>query len=281
MTETTTVGVYTIRSLPDGAADLPTWAMNPDLAGGDPVDWAAYAQRSPEGFHGEHHLWRIHNTCFLVEGEGHRILVDLGVGVGPYPWYQGIRGQLMQRMEAASIEPAAITQVFLTHAHPDHVGWAFDEERGVPRFPNARYRLHRTDWHFFADRETVPKHFTRFVEPLAKSAVLDLLDGETAIAPGITALETPGHTAGHMSLLIESRGEGMVIAGDVLNSPMFVTEPHRPFGSDADQQQGIETRIRLMDRITREGWRVAAAHFPTPGWGAIHLEAGRRWWQGG
>lgn len=275
------IGAFKVWSLPDGAADLPTWAMHPDLDGGDPVQWAHYADRSPGGFHGEGHQWRIHNTCFLVEGGGERVLVDLGVGVGPYPWYQGIRGTLLERMSDAGFEPGSVTQVFLTHAHPDHVGWAFDEERGVPRFPNARYRLHRKDWHFFADRETVPKHFTRFVEPLAKSGVLDMLDGEADIAPGMTALETPGHTAGHMSLLIRSRGEGLVIAGDVLNSPMYVTEPHRPFGSDADQKLGIETRVRLVERIAEEGWHVSAAHFPDPGWGAVVVEQGRRWWRGG
>ncbi|MFN8618914.1 MAG: MBL fold metallo-hydrolase [Dehalococcoidia bacterium] len=181
---------------------------------------------------------------------------------------------LLERMSDAGFEPGSVTQVFLTHAHPDHVGWAFDEERGVPRFPNARYRLHRKDWHFFADRETVPKHFTRFVEPLAKSGALDMLDGEADIAPGVTALETPGHTAGHMSLLIRSRGEGLVIAGDVLNSPMYVTEPHRPFGSDADQKLGIETRVRLVERIAAEGWHVGAAHFRTRGGARWSLRVG-------
>ncbi len=281
MPQSIQIGAFNVVSLPDGAAELQGWAMNAELDGGNPVQWAEYARRAPGGYHGDDHRWRIHNTCFLVEGEGERILVDLGVGVGPYPWYQGIRGQLMARLQEAGLEPSSVTQVFLTHAHPDHVGWAFDEDAGRPRFPNARYRLHRKDWHFFADRETVPKHFTRFVAPLAKSGVLDLLDGETDIAPRITALETPGHTAGHMSLLIRSGSSGLVIAGDVLNSPMYVTEPERAFGSDADQRQGIATRVALMDRIAAEGWHVGAAHFPDPGWGAVVVENGRRWWRGG
>lgn len=254
--------------------------MDDEHAAGRPVDWAAYAERSPEGFHGPDHRWRIHNTCFLVEGAGHRILVDCGVGVGPYPWYAGIRGEVPLHLERAGIELESITQVFLTHAHPDHVGWTFDEERARPRFPNARYRLHQRDWDSFGGREVVPKHFTRFVVPLHAAGVLDLLTGESEIAPGITALETPGHTAGHMSLLIRSQGEGLAIAGDVLNSPMYVTEPERPFGSDANHQRGIATRIALVERIEAEGWKVAAAHFPTPGWGNVVRAEGKRWWQG-
>ncbi len=280
MPQSIEIGEFRVWSLPDGAAELQGWPMAEDLNGGNPIDWASYAKRAPGGFHGPDHRWRIHNTCFLVEGAGQRILVDCGVGIGPYPWYAGIRGELPQHLERTGIEPESITQVFLTHAHPDHVGWTFDEERGKPRFPNARYRLHQRDWDSFGGRETVPRHFTRFVGPLQQAGVLDLLSGESEIAPGVTALETPGHTAGHMSLLIRSQGEGLAIAGDVLNSPMYVTEPERPFGSDANQQQGIATRIALVERIEAEDWKVAAAHFPTPGWGKVVRAEGKRWWQG-
>jgi glyoxylase-like metal-dependent hydrolase (beta-lactamase superfamily II) len=80
-----------------------------------------------------------------------------------------------------------------------------------------------------------------------------------------------------MSLLIRSRGEGVVIAGDVLNSPMYVTEPERPFGPDLDQETAIRTRVALVERIEAEGWKVAVAHFPAPGFGAIVRIEGRRW----
>jgi glyoxylase-like metal-dependent hydrolase (beta-lactamase superfamily II) len=275
------LGEFRIFALEDGAAELQGWPMSPELDGGDRVQWAKYAERSPGGFHGPDHRWRIHNTCFLVQGAGQLVLVDCGVGVGPYPWYQGIRGALLNQLAATGFSPADVTQVFLTHAHPDHVGWTYDEDARAPRFPNARYRLHLRDWHFFADRGTVPKHFTRFVAPLRSAGALDLLTAETEIAPGLTALETPGHTGGHMSLLIQSGGEGLVIAGDVLNSPMYVTEPGRPFGSDADQQLGVSSRVALMERVVSEGWKVAAAHFPSPGWGDVVQLEGRRWWRGG
>ncbi len=273
----TRVGEITVVALPDGAADLPGWPMAAELAPNDPVDWAAYAARNPGGFHGPEHQWRIHNTCFAVISAGETTLVDCGVGAGPYPWYAGLRGELPASLEAAGLAPADIDRVFLTHAHPDHVGWTFDEGRGAPRFPNARYVLHRRDWDEFAGRSPVPKHFTRFVEPLLRAGVLDMLDGERDVAPGVTAIETPGHTPGHMSLIIRSRGEGMVISGDVLNSPMYVSEPGRPFGPDLDQQAAIRTRVALVERTEAEGWRVAAAHFPEPGFGAVVRVEGKRW----
>jgi len=271
------VGAFAIVALPDGAADLPVWPMAPELAGGGDVDWAAYARRNPGGFHGPEHHWRIHNTCFALVGGGETTLVDCGVGAGPYPWYAGLRGELPASLDAAGMAAADFDRVFLTHAHPDHVGWTFDEERREPRFPNARYVLHRRDRDEFAWRQPVPKHFTRFVEPLERAGVLDLIEGEREISPGVTAIETPGHTPGHMSLLVRSHGEGLVIAGDVLNSPMYVTEPERRFGPDQDQETAIRTRVALVERIEAEGWKVAAAHFPEPGFGAVVRIEGRRW----
>lgn len=273
----TRVGEITVVALPDGAANLPGWPMSPELAPNSPVDWAAYAARNPDGFHGPAHQWRIHNTCFAVISGGQTTLVDCGVGAGPYPWYAGLRGQLLRSLEEAELAPGGIDRVFLTHAHPDHVGWTFDEERGKPRFPNARYVLHRRDRDEFAGRSPVPKHYTRFVKPLERAGVLELIDGERDIAPGVTAIETPGHTPGHMSLVLRSQGEGMVISGDVLNSPMYVTEPERPFGPDLDQDTAIRTRVALVERIEAEGWRVASAHFPEPGFGAVVRIEGKRW----
>ena len=275
----TSVGEFRITALPDGVANLQGWPVATEPPPDPPVDWAAYGERFPGGFHGPDHRWRIHITCYLVETRDARVLVDCGVGVGPYPWYQDVRGAMPLALAEAGLSFEDIDIVFLTHAHPDHVGWTFDETAAKPRFPRARYLLHERDWEHFGGREKVPRHFTRFVAPLKEAGVLDLLKKENEFRPGLTALETPGHTAGHMSLLIQSRGDGLVIAGDVLNSPMVLTEPERPFASDADGPLGIHTRIALVDRIEAEGWRVAAAHFPQPGWGDLIRIEGRRWFR--
>jgi glyoxylase-like metal-dependent hydrolase (beta-lactamase superfamily II) len=273
------VGEVTVFALPDGDAELNGWPMAAELDGGDPVDWSAYARRSPTGFHGPDHRWRIHNNCYLVKSADSMVLVDCGVGIGPYPWYASLEGRMTTRLAEAGYSGADISHVFLTHAHPDHVGWAYDETLRRPRFSNARYFLHERDWVTFSTRDPIPRHFQRFVAPLRESGVLHCLTAPGEIAPGVESLETPGHTAGHMSLLVRSRGEGLVIAGDVLNSPMYVTEPERPFGSDADQRLAIETRIRLVDQVAAEGWRVAAEHFPEPGWGEVISVQGRRWFR--
>ncbi|MEX1023166.1 MAG: MBL fold metallo-hydrolase, partial [Dehalococcoidia bacterium] len=259
------VGDVDVVSVPDGFADLGGWPLRGDDAA--PIDWAGYHQAYPDGFHGPDHHWRIHNGCYLVRSVGRTVLVDLGVGVGPYPRYRDMHGTLLDSMREAGVGLDEVDEVFLTHAHPDHVGWAVDEATGRPRFPQARYRVHRADWDEFTGRDPVPRYVDRFVRPLDAAGVLDLLEGETALTPHLTAIETPGHTPGHMSLLIASMGERAVITGDVITSAASITEPERPFGSDLRPHQGIETRLALLDRIEADSLRVVAGHLPEPGFG--------------
>jgi glyoxylase-like metal-dependent hydrolase (beta-lactamase superfamily II) len=270
------VGDVEIVSVPDGAADLGGWPLRD---GEGTVDWSTYRDTSPDGFHGDDHHWRIHNGCYLVRHAGRTTLVDLGVGVGPYPRYRGMRGALLGSLAEAGVALEEIDEVFLTHSHPDHVGWAVDEVTGKPRFPRARYVLHRADWDEFTGREPVPPFFNRFVRPLQDAGVLNLLEGESVLSDAVTAIETPGHTPGHISLLIASAGERAVITGDVITSPASITEPERPFGSDLDVALGIRTRQSLLARIEAEGLRVVAGHLAEPGFGEVVRVDGQRWWR--
>lgn len=270
------VGNVEIVSVPDGSATLPAW---PNRSASNPIDWAFFHEHYPHDFHGPDHHWHIHNGCYLVRSEGHTTLVDLGVGVGPYPRYEGMHGSLLRSLDEAGVTVEDIDEVFLTHSHPDHVGWAVDEQAGRPRFPRARYRLHRADWDEFTGRDPVPPFVNRFVRPLEAAGVLDLIEGETALDAHLTAIETPGHTPGHMSLVIASAGERAVITGDVLTSPVSVARPEVPFGSDLDMDLGIQTRHALLDRIEAEGMRVVAGHLAEPGFGEVVRLEGRRWWR--
>ena len=101
--------------------------------------------------------------------------------------------------------PNDIDTVFVSHLHADHVGWNIDPETSdVPTFKNARYTVHRADWEHFTvpddDSEFGMEPIERSVIPLDRIGVLDLMEGETELAPGVTAILTPGHTPGHMAL---------------------------------------------------------------------------------
>ena len=175
--------------------------------------------------------------------------------------------------------------MFLTHLHGDHVGWnTRPEDFSRPTFENARYTVHRADWeHFTADEilsDFRGEPVQRSVIPLEEAGVLDLMEGETELAPGITAIHTPGHTPGHMSLLISSGNERALLIGDVLGAPMHVTDPDLPYWPDTDKGQGKATRHHLLDMAENEKMIVLGSHLSPPGWGMLVRWQGRRFWKG-
>ena len=174
---------------------------------------------------------------------------------------------------------------FLTHLHADHVGWNLSEVGGrwAPTFPKAWYLLQRADWDAFTRPEYLDTGRREAAErnylPLENLGVLDLIEGDQQVAPGLTAIHSPGHTPGHMGMLIASDGEWALIIGDLVGGPMHVSEPDRPYAPDADQEQGRETRHKLLDLAEREAMVVLGSHMTRPGWGRLIRWEGRRYWQ--
>jgi glyoxylase-like metal-dependent hydrolase (beta-lactamase superfamily II) len=119
----------------------------------------------------------------------------------------------------------------------------------------------------------------RSVMPLEKQGVIDLMDGETELAPGTTAFPTPGHTAGHMSLFIASNNERALLVGGILGSPMQATETDLHYWPDWDGPMGIKTIKDILDRAGREDSVVIRSHLSYPGWGTMIRWEGRRYWK--
>ena len=277
-----TVGNVEILPLSDGEADYhPLKVVFPDVR---PEQWAPYRERYPAVFSSDDR-WHIDVGCYLIRSHGRTLLVDTGSGPLPRPMLH-FRGKLLDELRQCSLSPEDVDTVFLTHAHYDHVGWNLTAER-TPVFANARYLLHHADWQTFQDPEIKAQVEARLqfeyiddtLTPLRTLGILDLLDGERALTPEVTAIPTPGHTPGHMSLLISSAGEKALITGDAFVHPVSITEPDWQFAFDREKERAVATRKRLLDRIESEGMTVLACHFPEPGYGHIVRLQGRRYWQ--
>ena len=190
--------------------------------------WAPYKERYPDAFVQDHMLIEI--GCYLVRSQGETILIDTGYGPGPIESIGGREGELMADLAAKNIDPQEISTVFLSHLHLDHVGWNVVEQGGtlVPAFPNARYVVHQADLDHFRrpdiQAESTFPFMDRCVESVANLGLLDTLTEDTCLTSEIRALHTPGHTPGHMSILVSSGGEQALIQGDVLVHPAQVTE---------------------------------------------------------
>ena len=116
--------------------------------------------------------------------------------------------------------------------------------------------------------------------PLADLGLVEFMDGEHSLTRALTTVPTPGHTPGHMSILVTSGGEQALVLGDAAHSPVQLEQPDWVSRADMDPDLTRRTRRALLDRLEREKITVAAGHFPAPGFGRIVRLQGRRYWQG-
>jgi glyoxylase-like metal-dependent hydrolase (beta-lactamase superfamily II) len=271
------VGNVEIMALSDGMLEFDLCNFFPTI----PEDnWHQY-----ESLLTEEHKVRFNLGSYLIRSDGRTILVDTGLGPRPVdtpdvPW-----GQLMHDFQANGVRPADVDMVVMTHLHRDHVGWNLSPqgERSVPTFPNARYWMSAKDWDVChqpdIQRERFPNAPT-CVWPLAELGLVELMHGEHSITRDLTAVPTPGHTPGHVSILITSGGERALVLGDAAHNPVQIQEPDWVSRADMDPDLTRQTRRALVDRLEREEIIVAAGHFQAPGFGRIVRLQGRRYWQG-
>jgi glyoxylase-like metal-dependent hydrolase (beta-lactamase superfamily II) len=285
------VGNVEIVGLTDIEVDfpMPLTQLFPDVPA---AAWAAYQQRYPAVFP-QPDTWHPHFGGFLLRSQGRTILVDTGMGSSATnpgavaAFTSGADGHLLEDLHAVGVRPEDVDTVFFTHLHPDHVGWNLTQGGSQARatFPRARYVTHQADWNAFKTPE-VQGHFPfpfweETLGPLERLGVLDLLSGERALTGEITAIPTPGHTPGSMSLAIVSGGQRALIIGDITTNPAQVTEPDWVFAFDMDPALAVQTRHQIIDRAEAEEALLIACHFPHPGHGRLVRLAGRRYWQGG
>jgi glyoxylase-like metal-dependent hydrolase (beta-lactamase superfamily II) len=99
---------------------------------------------------------------------------------------------------------------------------------------------------------------------------IERLKDRDTIAPGVSFLATPGHTPGHMSILVESGSERLLIGADVLtHAAVSFARPDWRWGTDYDSDRAVATRRRLLDRLSSERTTLIGFHLPWPGIGRV------------
>lgn len=225
----------------------------------------------------------VPNTTLLLDTGNARILVDTGLGPYTLPGLEGDAGKLRATLEDLGVEADSITIVFLTHAHPDHIGGLTDGA-GQPTFRNARHLLHQRDWDFWTGQAPANPD-TAFFFQVAAENLLPLADrierftGEIEIAPGIRTVEAFGETPGHTGLLIESGNERLLNMGDsAAHYKISFERPDWISGVWVDPEQALQTKERLLDWIANERIKTFAAHHPFPGLGYTARNAQAKRW---
>jgi glyoxylase-like metal-dependent hydrolase (beta-lactamase superfamily II) len=230
---------------------------------------AAARREFPELFDGD--AWTLRFRSYVLRGPEQTILVDTGLGPPPGSFLPERQAWLLD-----DLDPGTIDLVVLTHLHVDHIGWCTDEA-GRPTFARARYAVPRADWEAFGTAPGRAELIARRVTPLAEHGVMDPIEPGAAVevAPGVEAFPTPGHTPGHVSLRIRSRGEEAVILGDVCVHPAQVADPGLAYTFDVDPARAAATRAALLRSLEEGGTLVAAGHFPVAGFGRVVAGAWR------
>lgn len=226
------------------------------------------------------------NQLFVDTGR-HRVLVDTGSGPGVAPTV----GYVRQNLIRAGVDPTSIDVVILTHAHPDHV-FGTITPAGEVAYPNAQFHIHDTEWRFWTaesvDLTAMPLPgeliamliggAQHHLGSLPSGSVTRISDGYE-IVPGIRAMHTPGHTPGHLSLMIESDGEALLHCTDVVHThATSFSHPTWQVAFDADHETAVETRLRFLDQAATDGVRVMGYHMPFPGLGHVRRRADAYEW---
>lgn len=248
------VGEIVVTPLSDGMVHLP-----PGYFGG--VDWQQHADLlGPQTG-----TIDLPIGCFLIQTGGRTILVDAGLGPRRLDWGEG--GALPEALRSAGVSPAEIDTVVCTHLHIDHCGWLVAD--GRPFFPRASVRFGAGDWDL-AMGLPAGSPTRDAMELLAAAGRLDPIEEDrTPLAPGITSAATPGHTPGHLSLILASGEERAILLGDMVTSPRQLEEPEWQNMTDVDPVLAARTRASMWREIEGTNQVATAAHFPGLEFGRI------------
>jgi len=208
-------------------------------------------------------------NAFLIRRGDRQWLLDAGCGTVLGPGFDRVTAALA----AEGVRPEQIETIWLSHLHADHAGGLLTPDR-LARFANAELVLQEREvayWSDAAARASAPAPLSPMFE--TAQAVLAAypdrvrrISGEAELAPGIHAVPLPGHTPGHMGVLIADGSDRLLIWGDIVHS-RILQMPHPDWTViwDTDPAEAITTRRRILDRAAADGLTVTGMHLATSG----------------
>jgi glyoxylase-like metal-dependent hydrolase (beta-lactamase superfamily II) len=212
------------------------------------------------------------NVTILRQGD-RTVIFDVGSGANLMP----SAGALLENLSAADIDPATVTDVVFTHAHPDHL-WGVTDDFDELVFANASYHIGQAEWDFWSSPDAMQSvsedRQTFVVGAQNRFAVLEdriaFLKPGQEVLPGLEVVDTAGHTPGHLSFLVHAGGEQILIGGDAIsNTVISFAHPEWRTASDQDPERGVATRKALLDRLAGDRSRIIGYHFDGDGIGRV------------
>ncbi|SEJ04309.1 Glyoxylase, beta-lactamase superfamily II [Pseudomonas sp. NFACC07-1] len=263
----TMIGDYEVTALYDGGGSIDS-----SLLHGDPALIQSLLARS---FQNDPKHVSATVQGFLVNTGSKLVLIDTGSGGH---WGPPTLGKLAQNLKASGYKPEQIDLVLLTHLHADHAGGIYQNGKRV--FPNATVMMTKADADFWLSKEIMAKApeeskiFFKVAQdgaaPYIAAGKWKPYEGMAEIVPGIAPYAIPGHTPGHTGYMISSKGQSLLIWGDVAHvGAVQMPHPEISIIFDSDSASAVKTREDLLVKLAADKTMIAAAHMPFPGLGRL------------
>jgi glyoxylase-like metal-dependent hydrolase (beta-lactamase superfamily II) len=263
----TMIGDYEVTALHDGSGSIDSGLLH-----GDPALIQSLLARS---FQNDPKKVSATVQGFLVNTGSKLVLIDTGAGGH---WGGPTLGKLVQNLKASGYKPEQVDLVLLTHLHADHTGGIYKDGKRV--FPNATVMMNKADADFWLSKDIMAKapEEAKIFFKVAQDAAAPYIaagkwkpyEGTDEIVPGIKPYPISGHTPGHTGYMISSKGQSLLVWGDVAHvTAVQMPHPEVSIVFDSDSAAAVRTREALLVKLAADKTMIAAAHMPFPGLGRI------------
>ena len=259
----TTVGTINVTTLRDGERTLPSEALK-NLSDEDTDNIKSDENQS--------FTFTNFNACVIQNGK-QNLLVDTGCGAlfGP------TCGFIFDALNELGLAPDDITDIFITHLHPDHIGGCINED-GSAVFKNANFKIVEKEYNFWISKEFSAdeingRDWSSLAQNvlLAYDAQLEVLIKNKDIISGVSTVALPGHTPGHTGFRVDDGNHSMFHMGDIIHVPnLQLKDPNICTLFDVDPESALSSRRYALDMASSDNLLCTSGHMLDPKF--IHLE---------
>lgn len=261
----TTLGDFEVTVLNDGTVDLPVNKLLKQPAEKTDAALAKVFEHSP---------LETSVNGFLINTGSKLVLIDAGAAslFGP------TLGRLLTNLKASGYQPEQVDEIYISHMHSDHVGGLSSNEQRV--FPNAIVRAGKLDADYYLNQANLdkagPEAKDNFlgpmvsINPYVKAGKFQPIVANTELVPGVRSNFNGGHTPGHITYVIESKGQKLVLLGDLLHvEAVQFADPGVGIQFDTDSKIAIAERKEAFAAAAKGGYLIGAPHLPFPALGHV------------
>jgi glyoxylase-like metal-dependent hydrolase (beta-lactamase superfamily II) len=261
----TTLGDFEVTVLNDGTLDLPVDKLLKQPPEKTNAALGKSFQKVP---------LQTSVNGFLINTGSKLVLIDTGAAslFGP------TLGQLLGNLKASGYKPEQVDEILITHMHGDHVGGLASNEQRV--FPNAIVRAGKLDADYYLNPANLDKASGEAkdnfqgpmvsINPYVKAGKFQPIVANSELVPGIKSYFNGGHTPGHITYVVESKGQKLVLLGDLLHvQAVQFDDPNVGISFDSDSKVAISERKEAFAAAAKEGYLIGAAHLSFPGLGHV------------